>query len=50
LKITPAKRFVFKADLEKAIRALDPQARFEDTQFFSRPPETARLRHREAQS
>lgn len=50
LLITPHKRFVFKADLEKAIRALDPKASFEDTQFYSRPPESASLRQREARS
>jgi len=47
LVITPQKRFVFKAELEKAIRALDPKARLEDTQFFSRPPEAATLRQSE---
>jgi len=50
LVITPYKRFVFKAELERAIRALDPKASFEDTQFFSRPPEPAQLRHGEAQT
>lgn len=48
LLITPQKRFVFKADLEKAIRALDPKASLEDTQFFGRRPESAGLRQREA--
>ena len=48
LLITPQKRFVFKADLEKAIRALDPKASFEDTQFFERKPESDGLRQREA--
>jgi hypothetical protein len=50
LVITPYKRFVFKAELEKAIRALDPKASFEDTQFFSRPPEAAQLRQSEART
>jgi hypothetical protein len=50
LVITPQKRFVFKAELEKAIRVLDPKASFEDTQFFSRPAEPAQLRHGEAQT
>jgi hypothetical protein len=50
LLITPHKRFVFKAELEKAVRALDPKATFEDTQFFRRPPASAKLRHGEAQT
>lgn len=44
LMITPQKRFVFKAELEKAIRALDPKATFEDTGFYSRDPQTDGLR------
>ncbi len=50
LMITPHKRFVFKAELEKAIHALDPKASLEDTRFFSHPPQSAKLQHREAQS
>lgn len=49
LKITPLKRFVFKAELEKAIRALDPDASFDDTQFFNRKPADTTLKHRHAQ-
>lgn len=48
LMITPQKRFVFKAELEKAIRALDPKATFEDTRFYSRDSQTEGLRHHEA--
>ncbi|MBI1178131.1 hypothetical protein GC207_11915 [bacterium] len=49
LKITPLKRFVFKAELEKAIRALDPDASFDDTQFFDHKPADTTLKHRHAQ-
>lgn len=48
LKITPQKRFVFKAELEKAIRAVDPDAEFDDTKFYERKPVTGALKHREA--
>jgi len=37
LLITPQKRFVFKAEIERAIRELDPRASFEDTAFHARP-------------
>ena len=36
LMITPEKRFVFKADIERAIRELDPNASFEETAFYVR--------------
>lgn len=50
LLITPHKRFVFKAELERAIHALDPKASLEDTQFFTRPPASTQLQHGEARS
>ena len=50
LFITPQKRFVFKAELEKAIRALDPKADFRETQFYTRDPQTTGLRHHTAGS
>lgn len=50
LKITPLKRFVFKADLEKAIRALDPDANFDDTRFFEQKKSAdTNLKQRHAQ-
>ena len=39
LMITPGKRFVFKAEVEKAIHNLDSNARFEETTFYERPKE-----------
>jgi len=36
LWITPGKRFVFKADVERAIRELDPKASFDETTFYER--------------
>jgi hypothetical protein len=48
LLITPQKRFVFKAALEKAIRARDPRATLEDTQFFPTKPPSTPLQHPQA--
>lgn len=44
--ITPAKRFVFKADLEKAIRNIDPKASLEETGFFERHLPSGKLPER----
>ena len=37
LMITPGKRFVFKAEVERAIHDLDPKASFDETAFYERP-------------
>jgi hypothetical protein len=37
LMITPDKRFVFKAEVEQAIRELIPKASFNETTFYDRP-------------
>ncbi|GEM_PF-2392969 len=37
LMITPDKRFVFKAEVEKAIHLLNPKAPFDETTFYERP-------------
>lgn len=39
LMISPIKRFVFKAEVERAIRELDPKANFEGTDFYVRDPQ-----------
>jgi hypothetical protein len=50
LLITPQKRFVFKAELEKAVRARDPRATLEDTQFFTDKPASTSLQQSRAGS
>lgn len=37
LMITPAKRFVFKAEVERAIQELDSSASLDETTFYQRP-------------
>lgn len=48
LHLTPEKRFVFKAEVEKAIRQLDPGATFEETSFYDRRADGASLTQRTA--
>lgn len=50
LVITPYKRFVFKAELEKAAYALDPKPGQDETRFFTHPAGSPQLHHGEAQS
>ena len=49
LLITPHKRFVFKAELEKAIHRLDPTTDPSDTRFFEAEPAPT-LQRRQAES
>lgn len=43
LFITPQKRFVFKAEIEKAVRELNPHATFEETAFYARSKDSNTL-------
>lgn len=45
LMITPEKRFVFKAEIERAIRELDPDANFEETAFYVRTKDKNAVKH-----
>jgi hypothetical protein len=45
IKITPQKRFVFKAEIERAIRELDPKASFEETAFYVRDKDNRAAQH-----
>jgi len=45
LMITPPKRFVFKAEIERAIRELDPKASFDETAFYVRSKDKQIVRH-----
>lgn len=48
LHLTPEKRFVFKAEIEKAIRLQNPDASFDETSFYDRPESGTPLTHRTA--
>lgn len=39
LMISPIKRFVFKAEIERAIHEIDPKASFDETAFYIRDPQ-----------